>query len=109
MNFVLKKIRNLYGFTNLFISFPYLILIAATTEVVTGVENLQKSGPSTGCNNYPDFGQFIPKNYFKAYCSAAPYAWAEEKYWYDDYRDVPWDVFMPCQALIALRRRGSVK
>jgi hypothetical protein len=29
-------------------------------------------------------------NYFKAFCSAAPYAWAYEKYWYEGYRDVPY-------------------
>jgi hypothetical protein len=87
----------------------YLLLIAAATEVVTGVENLWKSGPSTGRHNYPDFGQFIPKNYFKAFCSAAPYAWADERYWYEDSRDVPWDVFLPCLDSFNEKRQRLIK
>jgi hypothetical protein len=34
----------------------YLLIIAAVTEIVVGVDNLWKSGPSIGCHNYPDFG-----------------------------------------------------
>ena len=77
----------------------YLLIIAAATEVVVGVDNLWKSGPSTGRHNYPDFGQYIPKNYFKAFCSAAPYAWAEEMYWYED-------MFF-CLALTASMKKGK--
>ncbi len=33
----------------------YLLIIAAATEVVVGVDNLLKSGPSTGLHNFPDF------------------------------------------------------
>ncbi len=68
-----------------------------------------KSGPSTGCHNYPDFGQIIPKNYFKAFCSAAPYAWAEEKYWYEDYMVVPWGMFMPCLDSFNEKRQCLIK
>ncbi len=35
-----------------------LPLIAVATEVIIGMENLWKSGPSTGLHNYPDFGQY---------------------------------------------------
>jgi len=45
----------------------YLLMIASATEVVHGVENLWKSGPSIGHQEYPDFGQYIPVNYFKAF------------------------------------------
>ncbi len=74
----------------------YLLMIASATEIVNGVENLWKSGPSVSHHAYPDFGQYMPINYFKAFCSAAPYCWSEEQYWYEDTHDVPWDVFLPC-------------
>jgi len=45
----------------------YLLMIASATEVVNGVENLWKSGPSIGHQEYPDYGQYIPVNYFKAF------------------------------------------
>jgi len=34
----------------------YMLLIASATEIVSGVENLWKSGPSAGWHTYPDFG-----------------------------------------------------
>jgi hypothetical protein len=67
-------------------------------EIVPGIENLQLSGPSSGCHTYPDFGQYMPINYFKIFCSAALFCCSEEKYWYEDVRDAPWDVFLPCLA-----------
>jgi hypothetical protein len=35
-------------------------------------------------------------NEMQAFCSAAPYAWAEERYWYLPDRDTPWEMFLPC-------------
>jgi hypothetical protein len=87
----------------------YLLLIASATEIVCGVENLWKSGPSAGRHTYPDFGQYMPKNYFKAFCSAAPFCWSDEKYWYEDARDVPWDVFLPCLASFNSKRQRLIK
>jgi hypothetical protein len=46
--------------------------------------------------NYPDFGRFMSINEMHAFCSAAPYAWADEKYWYLPDRDTPWEMFLPC-------------
>jgi hypothetical protein len=74
----------------------YMLLIASATEIVSGVGKLWKSGPSAGQHTYPDFGQYKPTNYFKAFCCAAPFCWSDECYWYEDTRDVPWDVFLPC-------------
>ncbi len=74
----------------------YLLIIASATEIVNGIDNLWKAGPSVGRHNYPDFGQFVPINYFKAFASAAPFCWSPEQYWYEESRDVPWDVFLPC-------------
>jgi hypothetical protein len=46
--------------------------------------------------SYPDFGCFMGINEMQAFCSAAPYAWAEENYWYLSDCDTPWDMFLPC-------------
>ena len=35
----------------------YLLIIASATEIVNGIENLWKAGPSVGRHNYPDFGK----------------------------------------------------
>jgi len=50
-----------------------MLLIAFAPEIVSGVEKLWKSGPSAGRHTYPDFGQYMPTNYFKAFCCAAPF------------------------------------
>jgi hypothetical protein len=55
----------------------YLLLIAAASEVVNGMENLWKMGKSTGRRDYPNFGQYMPINYFKAFVAAAAYCWAD--------------------------------
>lgn len=72
-----------------------LLLIAGVTVVDCGVSNLWKSGRSCGLRNYADFGQYFDQNGFKAFCEAIPYMWSDEKHWYRDKRDVPWDLFMP--------------
>jgi hypothetical protein len=87
----------------------YMLLIASATEIVSGVENLWKCGPSAGRHTYPDFGQYMPINYFKCFCSAAPYCWSNERYWYEDSRDVPWDVFLPCLSCFNDKRQQLVK
>ena len=43
----------------------------------------------------PDFGIYMLTNYFKVFMAAAPYCWCDEKYWYIDKRDRPWDIFLP--------------
>ena len=58
----------------------YLVIIASATEIESGIDNLWKAGPSAGRHSYPDFGKYIPINYFKAFCSAAPFCWSDKKY-----------------------------
>ncbi len=87
----------------------YLLLIASATEIVCGVDNLWKSGPSSGQHTYPDFGQYMPINHFKASGSAAPFCWSDEQYWYKDVRDVPWEVFLPCLASFNDKRQRLLK
>ena len=71
------------------------ILVAATLQVEKGVDNLWKQGPSAGMMPYPNFAQYIPKNYFKVFLRGLPYLWAEEKYWYIPKEDLPWDFIKP--------------
>jgi len=71
------------------------IMIAATLQVENGIENLWKRGESAGMMDYPNFAQYIPKNYFKAFLEGFPYLWAEEKYWYLPKEDLPWDFIKP--------------
>jgi hypothetical protein len=58
----------------------YLLLIAAASEVVNGIENLWKRGKYTGRHDYPNFGQYMPINYFKAFVAAAAYCWQTESF-----------------------------
>jgi len=73
----------------------YLLLIAAVTEAEQGVENLWKRGISGGRHNHADFGKYIPKNMFKAFCAGAAMVFAEKRWWYEDNRDKDWEIFMP--------------
>jgi hypothetical protein len=86
-----------------------LLIIASATEIVSGIKNSWFSGPFSGCHTYPDFGQYMPINYFKAFCSTAPFCWFQEKYWYEDVHDVPWNVFLPCLATFNDKRQWLLK
>jgi hypothetical protein len=53
--------------------------VAVAKEVEKGVENLWKHGKAGNRRYYPDFGRFMPINEMKAFCSASPFCWCEEK------------------------------
>lgn len=72
-----------------------LLLIAAANEASVGVENFWKSGKGEGRSDYPDFGKYFDKNDFKAFAHAFPWMWSDKAYWYEDKRDVPWEMFLP--------------
>ncbi len=57
-----------------------MLLIAAASEVVNGIEHLWKRGKSTGQHDYPNFQQYMPVNYFKAFVAAAAYGWVDQKF-----------------------------
>ena len=73
----------------------YLILIAAATETENGDENLWMKGMHLW-HPYPDFRCCMSQNEMKAFCSAAPFCWTDDRYWYAPDRDTPWEVFLPC-------------
>ena len=49
----------------------YLLVLAAATESDVGVDNLWKRGRSGGRQDYADFGQYRPQNWFNAFQSGA--------------------------------------
>ena len=87
----------------------YTILIAASSEVECGVDNLWKRGNGNGRKELPDFGRYVPRDAFKAFCSAAAYAFCNRKFWYIDKRDRPWEIFLPCLSSYNLKRRNLFK
>jgi hypothetical protein len=74
----------------------YLMLIAGVTEADTGVENLWRRGLSGGRHQYANYGQYMPKNQFKAFMSGDALMFCDRKVWFEDNRDKGWEIFMPC-------------
>ena len=81
----------------------YAIMIAGATEVQNGVDNLWKKGKSLGLRDFPDFGQYVEKDMFKAFERAAPFVWADEKHWYVHKSFPTWDVLLQVQGQRHLR------
>jgi hypothetical protein len=53
------------------------LMIAGGNEVHNGVALLWKQGLCYGFCDYPNFAQFLPKNYFEAFVHAFPFMWAD--------------------------------
>jgi len=68
------------------------LMIAASNEVYSGMNMLWLSGRGYGLKDYPNYKQYLPKNYFKAFIRAFPFIWADKKYWFMSRNDLPWDV-----------------
>ncbi len=49
------------------------LVVAGALEVQNGVENLIKQGAGPGLKPYPNFAQYLPANYFKAFKEAFPF------------------------------------
>ena len=71
------------------------IIIIGALEVHNGIENLWKSGEAYGLKKYPNFGQYIPVNYFHAFVCAFPFVWGDKVYWFKPKNDLPWTMFLP--------------
>ena len=87
----------------------YLVMIAAATELENGITNLWKSGKSLGRRSFPDFGKYIHRKYFEAFCAAAPYCMCSRDEWYLDSRDKGWGVFMPWLNSCNEKRKHALK
>ena len=88
----------------------YTIMIASMSEVESEVENLWKrGGGSNGRRDYPNFGRYMAKNYFKTFQSVAPYFFTDKKCWYIDKRYKPWGIFLSYLRSYNERRRALIK
>jgi hypothetical protein len=85
------------------------LMIAATMEVERGVENLWKRGPSLGMRDYPNYGRFIPINYFKAFLCGFPYLWADKIHWSIPSLDLQWDIILPFMGEYNAKRSAILK
>ena len=47
----------------------------------------------------------MPKNYFKAFKAAAPFAFCEKKWWYCNKRDRDWPIFQPVMDSLNKKRQ----
>jgi Transposase IS4 len=88
----------------------FLLLLAAVGEVKLGIDNLWKKGPCPGGRrDYADFGRYVPVMYFKAWQSAMPFMWCDKKTWYEERRNLTWDVFLPMLKQYNEKRQGLFK
>ena len=71
------------------------MLIKATSECHTGINNLRADGNGAGAREYPVYGQYIPKHYTKAFFHVLPLLWAPKEYWFRNQRELPWAVVKP--------------
>ena len=69
-----------------------MVLIAAATEFETGY-NLWKAGPGMGRKALPDFGKYVSEHELKCFISVAPFLFADKRWWFEDKRDIQWDMF----------------
>lgn len=82
------------------------LMVAATLEVERGIQNLWKQGVGHGFKDNPDFGQYIPQNYFQAFVAGFPHLWSPKEYWYVD--NIPWESFLPLLSAFNGKRRDLV-
>ena len=85
------------------------LMIAAVTEAETGVDNLWKDGQGKGRHAHPNFGRHMPKNHFKAFLAAAPFAFCDKQLWCCDKRDRDWEMFQPCLGSLNEKRQNLFK
>ncbi len=71
------------------------LMVTAVLEVHKGVAGLWRRGNSSGMKEFPNYGQYIPKDYFKAFLHGFPYLWADRKYWDVNRAELPFDFLAP--------------
>ena len=81
------------------------LVIAASLEVEHGIDNLWKCGASNGFKQYPNYGNYVPQNYFRAFVSGFPQLWSPPHLWHSEH--VPWDSFLPLMRAFN-RKRGEL-
>ena len=76
------------------------LMVTAVLEVSRGVKNLGLHGASAGIKSYPNYGQYIPIDYMKAFLHGLPYMWADKKYY-----DVKPNMLVMCKKRSCLVQR----
>ena len=71
------------------------LMVTAVLEVHKGIAGLWQRGNSSGMKQFPNYGQYIPKDYFKAFLYGFPYLWADKKYWDVNRAELPFDFLLP--------------
>ncbi|KAL3800329.1 hypothetical protein HJC23_003625 [Cyclotella cryptica] len=71
------------------------LMVTAVLEVSRGVKNLWLYGASAGMKSYPNYGQYIPIDYMKAFLHGLPYMWAYKKYYDVEPNMLPFDCIQP--------------
>ena len=84
-----------------------MLIISASLEVENGISNLWRRGEGPGFKDYPDYGQYIPMNYFEAFVCGFPHLWSPREYWYAD--NVPWESFLPLIKAFNGKRTDLIK
>ena len=59
------------------------------------MENLWSYGAGPGAWQYPDYGKYVPKHYFKVFLHVLPLLWAPQEYWFCDQCTRLWEVAKP--------------
>jgi hypothetical protein len=54
------------------------LMVTAVLEVHKGIAGLWQRGNLLGMKEYPNYGQYIPKDYFKAFLHGFPYLWTDK-------------------------------
>ena len=70
-----------------------MLVMSASLEVENGISNLWQCGEGPGFKDYPDYGQYIPMNYFEACVCGFPHLLSPREHWYAE--NVPWESFVP--------------
>lgn len=62
----------------------YLLIIAGTTEMESGVQGLWRHGRSNGRRMYPDFGRYADQNTFNVFRHGAIFCYVGKEQWFQD-------------------------
>ena len=86
---------NAYLFVLFKIKTCFQCIIKSACEACKGVSNLWGTGRGPGARRLPDYAQYVPIYYFKAFLHVLPLLWAPKEYWFRDPRTLPWDIIKP--------------
>ena len=81
------------------------LVVAASLEVSMALITFLISGASNRFKQYPNYGNYVPQNYFCAFVSGFPQLWSLPHLWHLEH--VPWESFLPLVRAFN-RKRGEL-